>query len=128
MVVQPYEQTHPAVKMKFLKVKQLISFLSLAFLLISCGIKGEKAMEADTSEESANDLIVFFEKADTQIKKIAKAASNAIDQKNYPLGLHYINQLKAQGGKLSGDQFMVVCTAEVNLQGAIADAVEKKIR
>ena len=85
-------------------------------------------MEADTSEESANDLIVFFEKADTQIKKIAKAASNAIDQKNYPLGLHYINQLKAQGGKLSGDQFMVVCTAEVNLQGAIANAVEKKSR
>ena len=111
--------------MKFYKFKQQILFVAFACLLISCGINGEKAMEAETSEDSATDLITFFEEADSEIKKLAKSASNAVDQKNYSLALHYINQLKAQGRMLSSDQFMVVSTAGVNLQGAIADAAER---
>ena len=84
----------------------------------------EDALQADTAEESASDLITFFEKAEPELKKMAKAASDAVEQKKFPIALQYVNQLKAQGPKLSADQFMVVTEAGVNIQSAIIDAAE----
>ena len=84
----------------------------------------EEALQADNAEESANDLIKFFEKADLKLKELAKTASDAIDQGNYPLAMQSINQLKANGAELTTDQFMVVSEAGVNVQAAIIEAAE----
>jgi len=104
--------------------KKQIGTISFALMFCGCGGGGEEALEADTADESAGDLVVFFEKADPQINKLAKTASDAVEQGNYPLALQCINQLKAQGGKLTADQFMVVSTAGVNILGAITEAAE----
>ena len=106
------------------KLNFLTITISLGFLLIGCGGGMEEALQADNAEESANDLIKFFEKADLKLKEIAKTASDAIDQGNYPLAMQSITQLKASGAKLTTDQFMVVSEAGVNVQAAIIDAAE----
>lgn len=106
------------------KLNFLTITISLGFLLIGCGGSMEEALQADNAEESANDLIKFFEKADQKLKQLAKTASDAIDQGNYPLAMQSITQLKANGGKLTTDQFMVVSEAGVNVQAAIIEAAE----
>ena len=106
------------------KLNFLTITISLGFLLIGCGGGMEEALQADNAEESANDLIKFFEKADQKLKQLAKTASDAIDQGNYPLAMQSITQLKANGAKLTTDQFMVVSEAGVNVQAAIIEAAE----
>ena len=98
--------------------------ISLGLLLGGCGGSTEEALQADTAEESASDLISYFENADTDLKKLAKTASDALDQGNYPLAIQSINQLKANGANLSVDQFMVVSEASVNVQKAMIEAAE----
>ena len=93
--------------------------ISLGLLLGGCGGRTEEALQADTAEESASDLISYFENADLDLKKLAKTASDALDQGNYPLAIQSINQLKANGANLSVDQFMVVSEASVNVQKAM---------
>ena len=106
------------------KLNFLTITISLGFLLIGCGGGMEEALQADNAEESANDLIKFFEKADLKLKELAKTDSDAIDQGNYPLAMQSITQLKASGAKLTTDQFMVVSEAGVNVQAAIIEAAE----
>ena len=98
--------------------------ISLGLLLIGCGGSTEEALQADTAEESASDLISYFENADLDLKKLAKTASDALDQGNYPLAIQSINQLKANGANLSVDQFMVGSEASVNVQKAMIEAAE----
>ena len=98
--------------------------ISLGLLLIGCGGSTEEALQADTAEESASDLISYFENADLDLKKLAKTASDALDQGNYPLAIQSINQLKANGANLSVDQLMVVSEASVNVQKAMIEAAE----
>ena len=98
--------------------------ISLGLLLIGCGGSTEEALQADTAEESASDLISYFENADLDLKKLAKTASDALDQGNYPLAIQSINQLKANGANLSAHQFMVVSEASVNVQKAMIEAAE----
>ena len=98
--------------------------ISLGLLLGGCGGSTEEALQADTAEESASDLISYFENADLDLKKLAKTASDALDQGNYPLAIQSINQLKANGANLSVDQFMVVSEAGVNVQSAMIEAAE----
>ena len=97
---------------------------SLGLLLSGCGEGTEEALQADSAEESASDLISYFENADNDLKKLAKTASDALDQGNYPLAIQSINQLKANGANLSVDQFMVVSEASVNVQKAMIEAAE----
>ena len=97
---------------------------SLGLLLSGCGEGTEEALQADSAEESASDLISYFENADTDLKKLAKTASDALAQGNYPLAIQSINQLKANGANLSVDQFMVVSEASVNVQKAMIEAAE----
>ena len=109
----------------FSRFKNQAAALALTVMLCACGGGvTEDALQADTAEESASDLITFFEKAEPELKKMAKAASDAVEQKKFPIALQYVNQLKAQGPKLSADQFMVVTEAGVNIQSAIIDAAE----
>jgi len=98
--------------------------LSLGLLLGGCSDVSEEALQADTAEESASDLITFFETADSKLKQLAKTASDALDQGNYPLAIQSINQLKSNGAKLTTDQFMVVSEAGVNVQSALIQAAE----
>ena len=98
--------------------------ISLGLLLGCCGGSTEEALQADTAEESASDLISYFENADLDLKKLAKTASDALDQGDYPLAIQSINQLKANGANLSVDQFMVVSEASVNVQKAMIEAAE----
>ena len=106
------------------KLKISTVTISLGLLLIGCGGSTEEALQADTAEESASDLISYFENADLDLKKLAKTASDALDQGNYPLAIQSINQLKANGANLSVDQFMVVSEASVNVQKAMIEAAE----
>ena len=98
--------------------------ISLGLLLGGCGGSTEEALQADTAEESASDLISYFENADLDLKKLAKTASDALDQGDYPLAIQSINQLKANGANLNVDQFMVVSEASVNVQKAMIEAAE----
>ena len=106
------------------KLKISTVTISLGLLLSGCGEGTEEALQADSAEESASDLISYFENADPKLKKLAKAASDALDQGNYPLAIQSINQLKANGANLSVDQFMVVSEASVNVQKAMIEAAE----
>ena len=106
------------------KLKISTVTISLGLLLSGCGEGTEEALQADSAEESASDLISYFENADTDLKKLAKTASDALDQGNYPLAIQSINQLKANGANLSVDQFMVVSEAGVNIQNALIEAAE----
>lgn len=106
------------------KLKISTVTISLGLLLGGCGGSTEEALQADTAEESASDLISYFENADLDLKKLAKTASDALDQGNYPLAIQSINQLKANGANLSVDQFMVVSEASVNVQKAMIEAAE----
>ena len=105
-------------------LKTPIFALSLGLLFGGCSDGTEEALQADTAEESASDLITFFENADSKLKQLAKTASDALDQGNYPLAIQSINQLKANGAKLTTDQFMVVSEAGVNVQSALIEAAE----
>lgn len=98
--------------------------LSLGLLLTGCGEVTEEALQANTSEESAGDLITYFETADPKLKQLAKIASDALDKTNFPLAIQSINQLKANGAQLTVDQFMVVSEAGVNVQSAMIEAAE----
>jgi|TARA_B100000315_G_C14063550_1_gene357328 hypothetical protein len=106
------------------KLKSPLMALSLGLLFGGCDGVKEEALQADTAEESASDLITFFEKADPKLKQLAKTASDALDQGNFPLAIQSINQLKAHGAKLTVDQFMVVSEAGVNVQNALIEAAE----
>tara|TARA_Y100000758_G_scaffold11607_1_gene8735 strand:+ start:409 stop:792 length:384 start_codon:yes stop_codon:yes gene_type:complete len=106
------------------KLKISTVTISLGLLLSGCGEGTEEALQADSAEESASDLISYFENADSDLKKLAKTASDALDQGNYPLAIQSINQLKANGANLSVDQFMVVSEASVNVQKAMIEAAE----
>ena len=105
------------------------NLLSLFFILsISIGCGGgniEEALNADTTDESASDLISFFENADPKLKKLAKIASDALDQNNYAVAVQSINQLRANGARLTTEQFMVISEAGVNIQNAMIEAAEK---
>ena len=110
--------------MIFLDQRQAIA-LSLGLILCGCGGgQSEEALNANTAEESASDLVTFFEKAEPNLKKLAKMASDALEQKNFALAIQSINQLKANGAKLTTDQFMVVSEAGVNVQNAMIEAAE----
>ncbi|MFQ3169795.1 MAG: hypothetical protein ACI8QI_002374 [Limisphaerales bacterium] len=98
--------------------------LSLGLLFVGCSEVAEEALQADTAEESASDLITYFEKADPKLKQLAKTASDALDKGNFPLAIQSINQLKAYSAKLSVDQFMVVSEAGVNIQSALIEAAD----
>ena len=98
--------------------------MSLGLLLTGCSEVAEEALQADTAEESASDLITYFEKADPKLKQLAKTASDALDKGNFPLAIQSINQLKAYSAKLSVDQFMVVSEAGVNIQSALIEAAD----
>ena len=105
------------------------NLLSLFFILsISIGCGGgniEEALNADTTDESASDLISFFENADPNLKKLAKNASDALDQDNYAVAVQSLNQLRANGARLTTEQFMVISEAGVNIQNAMIEAAEK---
>ena len=105
------------------------NLLSLFFILsisIGCGgVNIEEALNADTTDESASDLISFFENADPNLKKLAKNASDALDQDNYAVAVQSINQLRANGARLTTEQFMVISEAGVNIQNAMIEAAEK---
>ena len=105
------------------------NLFSLFFILsISIGGGGgniEEALNADTTDESASDLISFFENADPNLKKLAKNASDALDQDNYAVAVQSINQLRANGARLTTEQFMVISEAGVNIQNAMIEAAEK---
>ncbi|MBT3842029.1 MAG: hypothetical protein HN707_12670 [Verrucomicrobia bacterium] len=106
------------------KLKAHFLALSLGLLLTGCGEVTEEALQANTSEESAGDLITYFETADPKLKQLAKIASDALDKANFPLAIQSINQLKANGAQLTVDQFMVVSEAGVNVQSAMIEAAE----
>jgi hypothetical protein len=106
------------------KLKAHFLALSLVLLLTGCGEVTEEALQANTSEESAGDLITYFETADPKLKQLAKIASDALDKTNFPLAIQSINQLKANGAQLTVDQFMVVSEAGVNVQSAMIEAAE----
>ena len=105
------------------------NLLSLFFILsISIGCGGgsiEEALNADTTDKCASDLISFFEDADPNLKKLAKNASDALDQDNYAVAVQSINQLRANGARLTTEQFMVISEAGVNIQNAMIEAAEK---
>jgi hypothetical protein len=84
----------------------------------------EEALKADTTEESANDLITFFEDAEAPIKKLAKTASDALEQRNYALAINCVNQFFADAVKLNADRFMVASETMVNIQQALIEAAE----
>ena len=84
----------------------------------------EEALKANTTEESASDLITFFKNADDEIKKLAKTASDALEQRNYTLAINCVNQLFANAVKLNADQFMVASETMVNIQQALIEAAE----
>lgn len=127
MVVQPSKSWQIKIKPnKVMKLRSLLIFTSISFLLYGCGGGNiEEALNADNTDESASDLISFFEKSDPNIKKIAKTASDALDQENFPLAVQSINQLRAYGAKLTTEQFMVVSEAGVNIQNAMIEAAER---
>ena len=79
MVVQPSKSWQIKIKPnKVMKLRSLLIFTSISFLLYGCGGGNiEEALNADNTDESASDLISFFEKSDPNIKKIAKTASDA---------------------------------------------------
>jgi hypothetical protein len=106
------------------RLKAPLFVLSLGLLLSGCGKVAEEALQADTAEESASDLITYFEKADPKLKQLAKTASDALDKGNFPLATQCINQLKANGAKLNVDQFMVVSETGVNIQKALIEAAD----
>ena len=107
-----------------LEFKLLTVSIICTALLFGCGGNSEEALNANNAEESASDLITFFDGAKPEIKKLAKAASEAIDKGNFPIAVQNINILKAQGANLTTDQFMVVSEAGVNLQTAMIEAAE----
>ena len=92
-------------------------------LWVGCGAGEEAALSADTAEESADDLITYFAGASDDLKKTAKAASDALKNNNYSEAFKNLNQLKASQ-KLTTDQFMVVSESVVNLQTALIDAAD----
>lgn len=106
------------------KLKAHFLALSLGLLLTGCGEVTEEALQANTSEESAGDLITYFETANPKLKQLAKIASDALDKANFPLAIQSINQLKANGAQLTVDQFMVVSEAGVNVESAMIEAAE----
>jgi hypothetical protein len=101
----------------------LVSIVA-AVVLVGCGSKTEKALRADTTEESSSDLIAFYENAEPGIKKLAKTASDALDQGDYVLAIRSVNQLFANAAKLNADQFMVASETMVNIQKALIEAAE----
>ena len=105
-------------------IKFVLEFKVLAVVIISAALLCGCGGNADNAEESASDLITFFDGAKPEIKKLAKAASEAIDASNFPLAVQNINLLKVQGANLTTDQFMVVSEAGVNLQTAMIEAAE----
>ncbi len=105
-------------------MKHLLLATIAAVLLVGCGPKMEKALRAETAEESSSDLITFYENAEPGIKKLAKSASEALDQGDYVLAIRSVNQLFSNAAKLSADQFMVASETMVNIQKALIDAAE----
>ncbi len=105
-------------------MKHLLLTTIAAVLLVGCGPKMEKALRAETAEESSSDLITFYENAEPGIKKLAKSASEALDQGDYVLAIRSVNQLFANAAKLNADQFMVASETMVNIQKALIDAAE----
>ena len=105
-------------------MKHLLLATIAAVLLVGCGPKMEKALRAETAEESSSDLITFYENAESGIKKLAKSASEALDQGDYVLAIRSVNQLFANAAKLNADQFMVASETMVNIQKALIDAAE----
>ena len=106
--------------------KNLFSLFFILLIFIGCGGGNiEEALNADTADESASDLISFFENADPNLKKLAKNASDALDQDNYAVAVQSINQLRANGARLTTEQFMVISEAGVNIQNAMIEAAEK---
>ncbi len=105
-------------------MKHILLTTIAAVLLVGCGPKMEKALRAETAEESSSDLITFYENAEPGIKKLAKSASEALDQGDYVLAIRSVNQLFANAAKLNADQFMVASETMVNIQKALIDAAE----
>ena len=62
----------------FLEFKVLAVVIISAAMLCGCGGNSEEALNADNAEESASDLITFFDGAKPEIKKLAKAAAKSI--------------------------------------------------
>ena len=109
-----------------MKSQNLLSLFFILSISIGCGGgKIEEALNADTTDESASDLISFFENADPNLKKLAKNASDALDQDNFAVAVQSINQLRANGARLTTEQFMVISEAGVNIQNAMIEAAEK---
>ena len=109
-----------------MKSQNLLSLFFILSISIGCGGGNiEEALNADTTDESASDLISFFENADPNLKKLAKNASDALDQDNYAVAVQSINQLRANGARLTTEQFMVISEAGVNIQNAMIEAAEK---
>ena len=109
-----------------MKSQDLLSLFFILLIFIGCGGGNiEEALNADTTDESASDLISFFENADPNLKKLAKNASDALDQDNYAVAVQSINQLRANGARLTTEQFMVISEAGVNIQNAMIEAAEK---
>ena len=106
--------------------QNLLSLFFILLIFIGCGGGNiEEALNADRTDESASDLISFFENADPNLKKLAKNASDALDQDNYAVAVQSINQLRANGARLTTEQFMVISEAGVNIQNAMIEAAEK---
>ena len=124
-VAQGIAADNPAKKRPMIhRLKTPLLAFSITLLLSGCGGGTEEALQANTAEESASDLITYFEKADPKLKKLAKTASDALDQGNYPLAIQSINQLKANRRELNVDQLMVITEAGVNVHSAILEAAE----
>ena len=122
--VDCHAQMTPKRGRRLCKLKVLLVAMMTGLLLSGCGGKIEEALKADTAEESANDLITFFENAEAPIKQLAKTASDALEQRNYTLAINCVNQLFANAVKLNADQFMVASETMVNIQQALIEAAE----
>ena len=122
--VDCHAQMTPKRGRRLCRLKATLVALATGLLLSGCGAKMEKALKADTTEESASDLIAFFKNADDEIKELAKTASGALEQRNYALAINCVNQLFANAVKLNADQFMVASETMVNIQQALIEAAE----
>jgi hypothetical protein len=105
-------------------MKHLLLPTIAAVVLAGCGSEMEKALRADTTEESSSDLIALYENAEPSIKKLAKTASDVLDRGDYVLAIRSVNQLFANAAKLNANQFMVASETMVNIQKALIEAAE----
>ena len=72
--------------------------MSLGLLLTGCSEVAEEALQADTAEESASDLITYFEKADPKLQQLAKEVLVRAHGLDYCVKNQHVSQPLPQEG------------------------------